>query len=162
KFLGSIFLRALGLKTDEQILRAFYKGEILRLQDKKVLLEVSEGMIGTKLSHHVLHPKTKEEIVHGGRKITHSQYEAMQKAHINALEVTAHDLDGARLLADAVDTKTGEVIAEANKEITAELLNRLQESGIAQVHIFFPEREDTGIVLAQTLQKDSLKSQEEA
>jgi DNA-directed RNA polymerase subunit beta len=162
KFLGSIFLRALGLKTDEEILRKFYKGETLRIQDKKVLLEVSEGLIGTKLSHSVVHPRSKEEIAHAGRKINHSTLDAIQKAHITAVEVAPNDLEGAHVLADVVDTKTGEVIAEANQDVTAEMLSRLQEAGIAQAHIFFPEREDAGIVLSQTLRKDSLKSQEEA
>ncbi|HWP83744.1 MAG TPA: DNA-directed RNA polymerase subunit beta [Terriglobia bacterium] len=162
KFLGTIFLRALGLKTDEEILRRFYKGETLRIQDKKILLELSPGLIGTKLSHQVVHPKTKEEILHAGRKLTPSLFEALQKAHIAAVEVSANDLEGACLLADVVDTKTGEVIGEANQDVTAELLSRLQEAGIQKVEIFFPEREDAGVVLSQTLRKDSLKTQEEA
>ncbi|OFV94807.1 MAG: DNA-directed RNA polymerase subunit beta [Acidobacteria bacterium RIFCSPLOWO2_02_FULL_60_20] len=162
KFLGSIFLRALGLKTDEDILRRFYKGETLRIQDKKVLLEVSESLLGAKLSHHILHPRSKEEIVHAGRKISPAMYDAIQKAHISAVEVAAHDLEGAFLLGDVVDTKTGEVLAEANQELTAEALTRFQEAGISQASIFFPEREDAGIVLSQTLRKDSLKTQEES
>ena len=162
KFLGSIFLRALGLKSDEEILRRFYRGEVLRIQDKKLLLELSPSLIGTKLSHHVLHPKTKEEIAHAGRKLAASAYEAMQKAHVAAVEVSPNDLEDACLLADVVDTKTGEVLAEANQVLTAELLSRLQEGSIHQAHIFFPEREEAGIVLSQTLRKDSLKSQEES
>src|SRR2546422_3466885 len=64
KFLGSIFLRALGLKTDEEILRTFAQVERLTLKDKKIFWNVSEGLLGLKLSHHVVNPKTDEEIVH--------------------------------------------------------------------------------------------------
>src|SRR5581483_11420224 len=81
KFLGTIFLRALGLKGDEAILQKFYKGETLRFQDKQMFLDVSDRLLGVKLSHHVLHPKTKEELVHAGRKITPAVYEALHKAH---------------------------------------------------------------------------------
>ena len=43
KFYGSVFLRALGLKTDEQILRAFYRVSKISIKDKKLLLERGRG-----------------------------------------------------------------------------------------------------------------------
>ena len=46
KFYGSVFLRALGLKTDEQILRAFYRVDKLNIKDKKLYWNVDEGLIG--------------------------------------------------------------------------------------------------------------------
>src|SRR2546422_205361 len=51
KFYGSVFLRALGLKTDEQILRAFYRVTKLNIKEKKLLWNVDEGLTGLKLSH---------------------------------------------------------------------------------------------------------------
>ena len=107
KFLGSVFLRALGLRSDADILQKFYKGETLRTQDKRIFWELSEGMIGLKLSHHILHPKTKEEMVHAGRRITSTHYDTLKKAHVEVVEVLQVDLEGAHLLADVVDTGTG-------------------------------------------------------
>ncbi|MSO20954.1 MAG: DNA-directed RNA polymerase subunit beta [Acidobacteria bacterium] len=162
KFLGSIFLRALGLRTDEEILTKFYKGEILTLDDKKLMLGVSGGLKEVKLSHSVVHPRTKEEIVHAGRRIAGNHLDAMRKAHIESVEVSATDLEGAYVLADVADTKTGEVLAEANQELTTNHLAKFQEARIKQVRIFFPDREEAGVVLSQTLRKDSLKTQEES
>ncbi len=51
KFYGSVFLRALGLKTDEQILRAFYRVSKISIKDKKLLWNVDEGLTGLKLSY---------------------------------------------------------------------------------------------------------------
>src|SRR6202008_532302 len=51
KFYGSVFLRALGYKTDEQILRAFYRVSKISIKDKKLLWNVDEGLTGLKLSH---------------------------------------------------------------------------------------------------------------
>ena len=52
KFYGSVFLRALGLKTDEQILRAFYQRQQDHDQGQEAVLEgVDDGLIGLKLSH---------------------------------------------------------------------------------------------------------------
>src|ERR671923_1941610 len=44
KFYGTVFLRALGLKTDEQILRAFYRVTKLKIKDKKIYWNVDEGL----------------------------------------------------------------------------------------------------------------------
>ena len=162
KFLGSVFLRALGLRSDADILQKFYKGETLRTQDKRIFWELSEGMIGLKLSHHILHPKTKEEMVHAGRRITSTHYDSLKKAHVEVVEVLQVDLEGAHLLADVVDTGTGEVLAEANTPLTPERLAAIAEAGIPQLRVFFPEREEIGVVLSQTLKKDSLKTPEEA
>src|SRR6202522_51172 len=46
KFYGSVFLRALGLKTDAEILRAFYKTNDIVLKDKKMFWRLGEGLIG--------------------------------------------------------------------------------------------------------------------
>ena len=48
KFYGSVFLRALGLKTDEQILRAFYTVDKIAIKDKKLYWQVySRGNLTT-------------------------------------------------------------------------------------------------------------------
>ena len=46
KFLGTIFLRALGLKTDEEILKAFYGVEKILFDGKKIQWAVSPGLAG--------------------------------------------------------------------------------------------------------------------
>src|SRR5205823_11405917 len=51
KFYGSVFLRALGLATDEQILKTFYKVDKIAIKDKKLYWQVSDGLLGMKLSH---------------------------------------------------------------------------------------------------------------
>ena len=69
KFYGSVFLRALGLKTDEQILRAFYRVSKINIKDKKLLWNVDEGLTGLKLSHAIT-AKGGETVVGQGKKIT--------------------------------------------------------------------------------------------
>ena len=44
KFLGSIFLRALGMKSNEDILRTFYQVERISLHDKELHWNISPGM----------------------------------------------------------------------------------------------------------------------
>src|SRR4249919_2522294 len=72
KFLATIFLRALGLKSDEEIIRAFYTTDRLSIEGKKVYWNVSNSIVGLKVSKDITHPKTKEVLVHAGKKITKS------------------------------------------------------------------------------------------
>ncbi len=51
KFYGTVFLRALGLKTDADILRAFYKCSEVVISGKKLQWKVTDALIGHKLSH---------------------------------------------------------------------------------------------------------------
>ena len=162
KFLGTIFLRALGLGNDTEILEKFYRGETVRARDRKLYWEISDSWVGLKFSHDIVNPKTKEELLHSGRRVTASVYETLKKARVEEAEVSAHDLEGAYLLADAVDVKTGEVLAETNSELTPERLAAIADAGIEQFRIFFPDHEDAGVVLSQTLRKDSIKTPEEA
>src|ERR1700742_4640216 len=94
KFYGSGFLRALGHKTDEQILRAFYRVSKISLKDKKLLWNVDEGLTGLKLSYAIT-AKGGETLVGQGKKITSSLFKEIQKAKIAQVEVAPNDLEGA-------------------------------------------------------------------
>src|SRR5579864_8864728 len=160
KFYGTVFLRALGLKTDAEILRAFYKCNDIVIKDKKLFWKVSEGLIGHKLSHAI--SSKGETVVAQGRKITNSVFKELQKSKIEQVEVSANDLEGAYVAADVIDMETGEVLIEANHEITATIISRLMEAGIKTFDVFFPELDDVGNVISMTLKKDGEKQQNDA
>src|SRR5438105_1927605 len=120
KFYGTVFLRALGLKTDADILRAFYTVNDVTIKDKKLLWKIvpgtkESGLIGLKLSH-AINAKNGDTVVPQGRKITKNVYEAIQKAKIEHVEVAVNDLEGAYVASDVVDMSTGEILVEANHE----------------------------------------------
>ena len=158
KFYGTVFLRALGLKTDSEILKAFYGISEIVLKDKKLFWKVSESLIGLKLSK-VISAKG-ETIVPQGRKITKSLYDAILKAKIEQVEVDQTDLQGAYIAADVIDLSTGEVLAEANQELTS--VEKLASNGVTSFEVFFPDRDDAGNVISVTLRKDPVKSQNDA
>ena len=160
KFYGSVFLRALGYKTDEQILRAFYRVSKLSIKDKKLLWNVDEGLTGLKLSYAIT-AKTGETVVGQGKKITPSLFKELLKYKITQVEVAANDLEGAHIVADVVDMSTGEVLIDANSELTTTALAKLLESGITDFEVFFPERDDVGTVISATIRKDPVKAQNE-
>ncbi len=161
KFYGTVFLRALGLKTDEQILRTFYRVDKLSIKNKRLFWNVSPGLQGMKLSHAIT-TKTGEPLVPQGRKITSSVLKEIQKAKIEQVEVASNDLEGAFVAADVVDMTTGEVLIEANHELTTIAISKLIDAEIESFEVFFPERDDAGTVISATLKKDPVKSQNDA
>jgi DNA-directed RNA polymerase subunit beta len=117
KFYGTVFLRALGLKTDSDIIRAFYKLSNISLKNGKLLV----GRERKPDWHEAFarHCNKAEQVVPQGRKITNSVYARnRQKAKIDQVEVASNDLEGAYVAADVIDMSTGEVMVEANHELT--------------------------------------------
>jgi DNA-directed RNA polymerase subunit beta len=166
KFLGTIFLRALGLRSDEEILKTFYTVDRVQIADGKLFWTVQPDvkagthLVGAKPAHAVVHKG--EEIAHSGRKITAHAIKAIRAAGIDKIEVEAAELDGALTASDVVDTNTGEVIVEANAELTADRLHKVLSSGATNFEVFFPDRDDVGNIITNTLKRDSVHKPEEA
>ncbi|HXP88897.1 MAG TPA: DNA-directed RNA polymerase subunit beta [Bryobacteraceae bacterium] len=167
KFYGTVFLRALGLKTDADILRAFYKCSEIIIKDKKLLWRLvdkegkpTDGLIGHKLSHAI--SKGGDTVVTQGRKITASVFKEIQKARLEQVECAANDFEGGFVAADVIDMETGEVLVEANHELTPTVVGKLIEAKIPSFEVFFPETDEVGNVISMTLRKDGVKQQHEA
>ena len=63
---------------------------------------------------------------------------------------------------DVVDMATGELMYEANQELSADKLHKILQSGVTSFEIFFPERDDVGNIITNTLRRDSVRKPEEA
>ena len=125
---------------------------------KRTSIAEDDSLIGMKLSKAIA---TKNEtIVPQGRKITKSVYESILKAKIEQVEIDRTDLQGAFIAADVIDMSTGEVLVEANQELTN--IEKVTDNGITSFEVFFPERDDVGNVVSVTLRKDPVKSQNDA
>src|SRR5437899_4700856 len=167
KFLGTIFLRALGLRSGEDILKSFYTTDRIAVRDKKLYwtldptAEKPTNLLGMKLAHSIKN-KSGEEIAHSGRKINAQVLKEIQKAKITEIEVDITDLEGAWTAGDVVDTTTGDVMLEASSELTADKVSKILDSGVVEMSLFFPERDDVGTVISQTLKRDSIKTPQEA
>jgi len=161
KFLGSVFLRALGLTSDAEILGRFYNVDEIHVDGAKLTRKVSENMLGVKLSEEV-NAADGTVVVKKGRKVSPFVLKELQKHEIETLPAHAEDLEGALLAADVVNEETGDVLAEANTEATPEKVTKLIEAGVKSFSVIFPERDPVGSVLSETLKKDSVATQQDA
>ncbi|MGC9199139.1 MAG: DNA-directed RNA polymerase subunit beta [Acidobacteriaceae bacterium] len=171
KFPATIFLRALGLRTDEEILKTFYVVDTIAVKEDKLLWAVTPEntpthLVGTRsaVALHLPGPKggSKEEVVAAGKKIGASALKHIRAAGLEHVEVEPSEFDGAMLGADVVDMSTGELLYEANTDLTADRLHNILQSGVTTFQVFFPERDDVGNIISNTLRRDSVRKPEEA
>ncbi len=184
KFLASIFLRALGVWLnsdfnsksfgsdgqleeavknasfrDEDLLRAFYVVDEVRVDDGGLMVQIPESgpthLVGMKVDFEIK-GRGPDPIVRKGKEITRTSLEALRKANIGEVEIDPPQFEGAYAVADIVNTETGEVILEANNDITPAKLQEIVENGVTSFSIFLPERDDVGVVISQTLKKDTI------
>jgi DNA-directed RNA polymerase subunit beta len=160
KFYGTVFLRALGLKTDAEILRAFYKCSDVVISGKKLQWKVTDALIGHKISHAI--SKGGETIATQGRKITASVFKEIQKAKVDHVEVAAER--SRRSLRGCRRDRHGHRRSPHRSQPRADAHHYRQAHGSqdSSFEIFFPELDDVGNVISMTLRKDGVKQQNDA
>ncbi len=160
KFLATVFLRALGLRGADEIIKTFYTVDRISLREGAPRWQVSRSLIGRRTAAEV--PIDATHKIAAGKKIGASMVTALQKAGIEWIEVAETELEGAYAAADVVDPSTGEVILEANDEVIPRKVSEGQEKRVEEIEVFWPERDDIGNVLSTTLRKDTIRTHEEA
>ena len=162
KFLATTFLRALGLNTDADILRRFYNSVTVRWEGKNLFRSLGRDLIGTKAADDIKDPKSRTVLVPKGRKIVENLYNHLVKAGVHEISMELEGLDGSLSIAEVINQETGEILVESNTGVNARTINTLSESGIERVEVLFPEKEDVGVTVSQSLAKDHVKSQQDA
>ena len=163
KFPATIFLRALGLETDEAILRQFYAAVPARFERGRAHLTVTrEVMKQEEMRDRYARVKRETKLVFAGIKLSlDDQKEIAKKGSIDR-SVDESAVEKACFLSDVVDLSTGEVLFEAGQELGAGAVEALKERGIKEIEIFFPDWDLSSDVLVNTIRKDTHKTKNEA
>ena len=160
KFLATVFLRALGLRGADEIIRSFYTVDKLTFKNGVTSWAVGDSIQGMRAARDI---KIGNDTVTGaGKKINATALAALKKANVPSVEVADAELEGAFAATDVVDPETGEVILEANEPLEPRVISMAQEKNVEKIEIFFPEKDETGNVLSTTLKKDPIHTHEEA
>jgi len=161
KFLATVFLRALGLRGADEIIRSFYTVDKIYLRKDSKFWAVNESLVGLRAAKDIAIPKS-DTTIQSGKKITNSAIAALRKSNVEAIEIADAELEGAFAASDIVNPATGEVILEANDEITPRVIAMAQENNIDRIEVFFPERDEVGSIISTTLKKDPIHTHEES
>ncbi|HEX2757578.1 MAG TPA: DNA-directed RNA polymerase subunit beta, partial [Thermoanaerobaculia bacterium] len=163
KFPGTVFLRALGLESDELILKKFYTAVPVVYEKGKAHLTLSPGILAKEeLRHKHLRGLKKDGRIFADVKLAGEAKEALAKGESVTVSVDPAKLGRALFAADVVDLGTGEVLFETGSEIPEDLSAQLAGKQATAVEAIFPEWEPIGETLITTLRKDGVKTKREA
>jgi len=160
KLPATILLRALGYSTG-QILEHFFATDSFHLGADGIELEVvPERLRGETMGFDVVIDD--QVLVETGRRVTARHIRELQKAGVKRLLVPPEFLLGRTLVRPVVDSRTGEVLAEANAELTETLLETLREKQVERLETLFVNDLDHGPYISETLRIDPTTNEWEA
>src|SRR5713101_3958405 len=164
KFLGSVFLRALGLTTDEEILRQFYTPIKARITGEQVTLVFDKRVLDQEEAkeRHSIRGRRAVRTVFAGVKLDQKMADALTKSNEATAKVDFAALEKAVFLSDVVDVNSGEVLFEASENLPADFAEVLREHDVQQIDVIFPEWDLVSDILLNTVRKDTSKSFEQA
>jgi len=155
KFLGSVFLRALGFGSDEEILRLFYTTHKIHPENGRAIFDLTEDVIGKSIDTQMVDPKTKKVVVEAKKKITREVYDNLKALKIDRIPIQPKELKGAFSV-----TTVGDIV-KSNEEIEEKQLDQLLESG-QEFEVFFPHLDRMGEIVSNTIRKDASKDTSQA
>ncbi len=156
----TIILRALGFENEE-MLAHFHDTISFHLSAKKIEMDlVPERLRGETATFDV---KVKSKVlVEEGRRITARHVRDLEQSGVKKLEVPNLYLEGKILAHDIVDTDSGELLASANDELTAETVETLIAAGIDKLETLWVNDLDRGPYISNTLRIDATTNRLEA
>src|SRR5579884_1040978 len=181
KFPATALLRAFGYGTNADILKLFYATKEIDITGKLEGRAQKREVLGTLLAADVPDPENAkgEPLARVGDELTLERFNAFRRAGIAKVQVfagyTAVDLrdeaqptttrerQGPLVLAfDVADPETGEVLAEAGRELTEPLKKKLLKAGLTKVDVLLPPGRTESPLIKNTLLKDPTRSEAEA
>ncbi|MEH8019536.1 DNA-directed RNA polymerase subunit beta [Rheinheimera muenzenbergensis] len=161
KLPATILLRALEFST-EDILNTFFENTRFEIKDGKLLMEVVANRLRGETAAFDIKDNDGEVIVEAGRRITARHVRQLEKTGLTLMEVPHEYVVGRVLAKNYADRSTGEIIAEANAELTLELLAKLSKAGYDAFETLYINDLDQGAYVSETLRIDPSSNRMEA
>ncbi len=161
KLPATILLRALSLSTEE-ILSTFFESTRFEIKDGKLLMEVVANRLRGETAAFDIKDNDGEVIVEAGRRITARHVRQLEKTGMTLMEVPHEYVVGRVLSKNYADRSTGEIIAEANAELTLELLAKLAKAGYETFETLYINDLDQGSYISETIRIDPSSNRMEA
>ncbi|MGE0874286.1 MAG: DNA-directed RNA polymerase subunit beta [Burkholderiales bacterium] len=149
----TILLKALGYNP-ERILREFFKFDNFHISENHVAFEVVPERLRGEVARFDINDKSGKNIVAKNKRITVKHIRDMEAAGIKRIEAPDEFLIGRAISHNVINAETGEIIANANDEITETLLAKLREARVAKIQTLFTNDLDYGPYVSQTLRAD--------
>jgi len=147
--------------VNEQILDLFFETNIIRVDGEHFTLDlIPERLQGETASFDIMIGD--RELLKAGQRVKAKHVKDLVKAGVQSLRVPSEYLLGKILARDLRDPQTGELLAQANDELTTEKLEKIRLSDIKEFPTLYVNDVNRGPFLANTLRADPTRSQWEA
>ena len=154
----TILLKALG-HTPEQILKDFFLFDAFHLTKDTIEFELVPERMRGETARFDIATKGGKVIVAKDKRITVRHVRELEQSGLKQMIVPEEFFIGRTLATNVIDTSTGEVIANANDEITDEVLANLREANVASVQTIYTNDLDQGPYISTTLRIDETTDQ---
>ena len=154
----TILLKAIGM-TPQQILSTFFEFDTFHLGKPGIEFEVVPERLRGETAKFDILDKSGKVIVAKDKRITVKHIREMAQAGVDKV-LTPDDYILGRVVAkDMVHPQTGEIVANANEEITEDVLFKLGEAGIDRIQTLYVNDLDRGAYISTTLRVDEYADQ---
>jgi DNA-directed RNA polymerase subunit beta len=154
-------LKAIGL-TPEQILREFFDFDTFEISKKGIEFHLVPERLRGEVARFDFTDAGGKVIVAKDKRITAKHIRELDAAGVRKISVLEDFVVGRIVAQNVVDKSTGEIIANANDEITEALLAKLIEAGIDTLQTLYINDLDRGGFISQTLRTDETASKQAA
>ena len=157
----TILLKAIGM-TPEQILEMFYDFDSFHIAKDALQFELVPERLRGEVARFDIVDKASKLIVAKDKRINAKHIRDMEAAGLKKIVVPDDFILGRTLGSSVIDKETGEVLANANEEITETVLGKLRNAGIDSVRTLYTNDLDQGAYISQTLRIDETTDQNAA
>ncbi len=157
----TILLKAIGY-TPEQILAGFFMMDTFHISKKGIQFELKPDRMRGEIARFDIVNKQGKLIVQKDKRITVKHVRDMEQGGLTKIVVSEEFLLGRTLGHALVNKETGEIVANANDEISEALLKKIIEAGIDTIQTIYTNDLDQGPYISQTLRADETTDQMQA
>ncbi len=154
-------LKAIGL-TSEQILREFFDFDTFQLGKKGIEFHLVPERLRGEVARFDFCDKSGKVLVAKDKRITSKHIRELDAAGIKQIIVPDDFLLSRVIAQNIIDRETGEILANANDEISEVLLAKLIEAGVDSLQTLYINDLDRGGFISQTLRADDTVSKQAA
>src|SRR5512138_1913497 len=154
----TILLKAIGL-TPEAILANFFVFDNFRLMDSGAQMEFVPERLKGEIARFDLTDKSGNVIVEKDKRITARHVKQLEQSETQFISVPEDYLVGRVLARNVVDADTGEIVANANDELTEDTLKKLRLANVKEVRTIYTNDLDQGPFISNTLRIDETGDQ---
>jgi DNA-directed RNA polymerase subunit beta len=154
----TILLKALGY-TPEQIIQTFNDTDTFHVGPKGVEFVLVADRLRGEVAKFDITDAAGNVLVAKDKRITVKHIRDIEKAGVTKITVPTDFILGRAVASNLIDTETGEIVANANDEITETLIDKLIDAKISEIKTLYTNDLDHGDFISQTLRIDEIPDQ---